>query len=115
MNIINFIKGKFSRNYSNGISYNEAMQIVKENKNVYLVDVRSKQEFEEGHLENAISIPVYDLAKLIVRKIPLRDSLIIVYCQKGIRSKKSAKILADLCYTNIYEIKGGVDISKLCF
>lgn len=115
LNIINYIKDKFSRKYTNEISYDEAMRIVKENKNVYLIDVRSKQEFEEGHLKNAISMPVYDLTKTIIREIPLRDSLIIVYCQKGIRSKKSARILADLCYTNVFEIKGGVNLSKLCF
>lgn len=114
MKIINFIKEKFTRTYSNEISYEEAMLIMNQNKNAVLIDVRSEQEFEEGHLAKAISMPVYDLPKIIVRKIPIRDTLIIVYCQQGKRSKKSARILADLCYTNVYEIRGGVDIFKLC-
>lgn len=97
------------RTSSKEISYKEALEIIKDNPETILLDVRSIQEFQEGHLPGAISIPVYDLARDIGRKITKRDNLIIVYCQTGGRSKKAAKILADLCYTNVYIIKGGLE------
>ena len=45
-----------------------------------LVDVRSIQEFEEGHLKNAISLPVYDIKKQYTDKLPDKSQTIIVYC-----------------------------------
>ena len=91
------------------ISYGEAMSIIKEHPNeAILVDVRSIQEYDEGHLDGAICIPLYDINK-ITQIIKNRDNIIILYCQYGIRSKKAAKILKDLCYTNVYTICKGLD------
>lgn len=110
MNILNKIKKIIPfRTSGKEISYEEALEIIKNNPETVLLDVRSKQEFQEGHLPGAISIPVYDLAKNVGGQIKKRDNLIIVYCKTGARSKKAAKILADLCYTNVYIIKGGLE------
>lgn len=109
LNLLNTIKKMLSyRTSSREISYKEVLRIMQDNPEAVLIDVRSAQEYKEGHLENSISIPVYDLAKNIVTKINKRDSIIILYCQTGKRSKKAAKILGDLCYTNVYTIKDGL-------
>ncbi len=92
------------------ISYNEAINIINQHPNeVILVDVRSIQEYNEGHLEGAICIPAYDIAK-ISKNVKDRDSIIILYCQCGIRSRKAAKILKDLCYSNVYSICEGLNL-----
>ena len=92
------------------ISYKEAINIINEHPGeVILVDVRSKQEYNEGHLNGAICIPLYDI-NTIRNVVKNRDSIIILYCKSGIRSRKAAKILKDLCYTNVYTICKGVDI-----
>ena len=110
MNFLNRIRKIISfRTSSKEISYQEAMEIICKNPTVTLIDVRSEQEFKEGHLPGAILIPVYDLARNISKTVMCRDNVIIVYCQTGARSKKAAKILADLCYTNVYTIKGGLE------
>ena len=94
----------------NEISYDEAINLINEHPNeVILVDVRSKQEYNEGHLTGAICIPLYDINK-ITNIIKDRDSIIILYCKSGIRSRKAAKILKDLCYMNVYSICKGIDI-----
>lgn len=97
------------RSLSKEISYEEAIKIIREHNESILIDVRSCQEFTEGHLPGAISIPVYDLARNIGNVAKKRDNIIILYCQTGGRSKKAAKILADLCYTSVFTIKGGLE------
>lgn len=110
MNFLNKIRKIISfRTLNNEISYEEAIDIICKDPSVTLIDVRSEQEFREGHLPGAVSIPVYDLARNISKTVMCRDNVIILYCQKGARSKKAAKILADLCYTNVYTIKGGLE------
>ncbi len=110
MNIINKVKRIiFYRTSSKEIQYKEAMEIIKKHSDAILLDVRSVQEFYEGHLPGAICIPVYDLANNIAKIAKDREQIIIIYCQTGARSKKAAKILDDLCYTNVYTIKNGLN------
>lgn len=97
------------RTSKNEISYSEAMRIQSECPKSVLIDVRSRQEYDEGHLNGAISMPVYEIARKITKIITNRETLIICYCQVGNRSKKAVKILDNLCYTNVYMIKGGLD------
>ena len=90
------------------ITYEEAIEIIKKYPETKLVDVRSIQEYNENHLKGAISIPIYDI-KEITKIIKNRDNIIILYCQTGARSRKAEKVLSDLCYTNIYTIKRGLN------
>jgi phage shock protein E len=94
---------------SNQISYVEAKEIINKNPLAILVDVRSKQEYKEYHLNGAICIPTYELTKKIPKIIKNGEQIIIIYCQCGIRSKKAIAILSQMGYKNLYEIKGGLD------
>ena len=71
--------------------------------------MRSTQEYKEYHLEGAISIPLYDLKENIEKIISNKTTTIIVYCQSGGRSKKAISILANLGYTKIYNLEGGIE------
>ena len=90
--------------------------IIKDDLNSYIkqgaiiIDVRSPQEFREGHIDGAISIPDYQIKKEIERKIPNKNEIIIVYCSTGHRSQKSKKILERLGYKNVYNIYEGIII-----
>ena len=69
-----------------------------------LVDVRSPQEYEEGHLEGAILIPEYELNKQYKDKLPDKKQLILLYCSTGSRSKRAQKRLEKLGYENVYQV-----------
>lgn len=56
-----------------------------------VIDVRSPQEFAEGHIPGAICIPEYNIQREIRNKVPNINSLIIVYCDSGVRSKMHKK------------------------
>ena len=90
------------------IDKKEMQEILQNNENAILLDVRSPQEFEEGHFPGAINIPNYELYYKAPRKIKDKETIIIAYCTLGLRSKKSAKILKKMGYKNIYHLDGGI-------
>lgn len=69
-----------------------------------LLDVRSPQEFAEGHMENAISLPEYEIKGKADNILPNKSQLIIVYCSTGHRSEKAQKILEKLGYEKVYNL-----------
>lgn len=69
-----------------------------------LLDVRSPQEFEEGHMKNAISLPEYEIKEKADNILPNKSQLIIVYCSTGHRSEKAQKILEKLGYEKVYNL-----------
>ena len=75
-----------------------------------LIDVRSNQEYREGHIQGAINIPDFEIKNRVQREIPKKNQLIVLYCQYGGRSKNSMNLMRTLGYTNIYNLYGGLDI-----
>ena len=77
------------------------------NKAVQLVDVRTPEEFAEGHLENAVNINVSETDFITqVEKLDL-DKPIFIYCRSGKRSAKAALILKDVGFKEINDMQGG--------
>ena len=107
--MIRFLRRIWYRSASNkDISYKELKKFIK-NKEIYLIDVRSGQEYEEGHLEGALNIPLYNIEKDIEKNIKNKDDTIILYCSSGSRSKKAKEILEKLGYSEVYNLKEGID------
>lgn len=90
------------------ITIKEMQNIMKTNENVVLLDVRSHQEYKEGHLRGSINIPVFNIEKTATKKIS-KESIIIIYCNAGIRSKRAIQILKKQGYKNLYNIEGGIE------
>lgn len=84
------------------------MDMIK-NSNINLIDVRSSQEYEEGHLDGALNIPVYQIDKEIEKFVDNKEDAIVLYCSSGYRSKEAKDILENLGYENVYHLKGGLD------
>lgn len=74
-----------------------------------ILDVRTLEEYDEGHIENAILIPYDEIDASIAETLPDRDVTILVYCRSGRRSKIAAAALAELGYTNVLEFGGIID------
>ena len=82
------------------INRNELEKLLKDG--AILVDVRSPQEYKEGHLDGAISIPEYEIISKHSSNFKSRDEVIILYCSNGIRSKKAQRKLEKIGYNNVY-------------
>ena len=91
------------------IDYETAKIILKNEINTVLVDVRSPQEYKEGHLDGSINIPLYDLERNCEELKMDKEKIIILYCQYGSRSHRALKILENNGYKHLYQIKGGLD------
>ena len=84
----------------------KAMELMLGNKKALLIDVRTQEEYKQGHIAGSICIPLHDLALNPYMVSARKDIPIILYCQKGYKSKIAAQTLIDAGYTNIYTIPG---------
>ena len=83
---------------------------IESNPNALLLDVRTQTEWEQdGHLEDATLIPHSDLETRSDELPEDKDELILLYCRSGNRSQDAANTLLDLGYTNIIELKTGIN------
>lgn len=78
-------------------------------KGAIILDVRSPQEYREGHIEGAIVIPEYELKFRAQEILKDKDKAIIVYCPSGIRSKRAQRLLKCMGYENVYNLYKGFE------
>jgi len=78
-----------------------------QNNGVALLDVREKEEWDEGHLPGATFLPRGFLEVRVEKEVPEKDKPVIVYCAGGTRSAYAAKTLQDLGYTDVVSMAGG--------
>ena len=91
------------------ITAEQAKTIMDTKKDYVIIDARTEEEFAEGHIENAILIPEYEIAQRAEKELPDKEQLILVYCRSGRRSKIASEELVKLGYTNVKEFGGIID------
>lgn len=84
----------------------DAKALLDKNKNVYLLDVRTAQEYSQGKLAGSVLIPIGEFERR-VREVP-KNKTIIVYCAVGSRSKPVANFLAQQGYKEVYNMTDGI-------
>ena len=85
-----------------------AMQMMEEESDYIILDVRTLAEYDSGHIPGAICIPNERIDDSPLSQLPDLSQTIFVYCRTGRRSKEAAQKLADIGYTGIIEI-GGIE------
>ena len=91
------------------ISMEEAKKIMDEEDNIVILDVRTQEEYESGHIPGAICVPNENIGEEAIVELPNKDQKILLYCRSGNRSKQAAGKLAKAGYTNILEFGGIID------
>jgi rhodanese-related sulfurtransferase len=90
----------------------DVVEKIKNKEDVILLDVRTLEEYEEIHLQNALLLPVQELSAQSLTGIGLgpnaKDKEIIIYCRSGSRSETAYNIMNSLGYTNIKSVAGGM-------
>lgn len=105
-----FCRRKYCRGMQNGdITFEELKNKVRQG--AILVDVRSNQEYNEGHIQGAINIPEYEIIKRVEKEIPKKNQQVVLYCQYGGRSKNAMKMMQKMGYNNVYNLFGGLDMA----
>lgn len=101
-------KESYRANSKDEISFNELKEKVA--RGAILIDVRSPQEFREGHLSGAINIPEYEINTKIRTAVPKLNQQVVLYCQYGGRSNDAYNVMKRIGYNNIYVLKGGLNM-----
>ena len=91
------------------ITAEQAKTIMDTEKDYVIIDARTEEEFAEGHIENAILIPEYEIKDRAPKELSDKEQLILVYCRSGRRSKIASEELVKLGYTNVKEFGGIID------
>ena len=91
------------------VSMDDIVEIMQENENYIILDVRTEAEYNEGHIPNAICIPNETIDENVIKKLPNKDQLILIYCRSGNRSKQALQKLKEIGYTNLIEFGGIID------
>jgi rhodanese-related sulfurtransferase len=88
------------------ISAREAKALLDKDKSIYLLDVRTPQEYSQGKLAGSVLIPIGEFERR-VREVP-KNKTIVVYCAVGARSKPVASFLTQQGYKNVYNVTDGL-------
>lgn len=93
------------------ISMEEGRKIIESEKDYIILDVRTKEEYDDGHIPGAINVANEDISISMqsIEQLPDKKQKILVYCRSGNRSKQAAKKLAVLGYSNVVEFGGIIE------
>ena len=91
------------------VSMDEITEIMEQNEGYVILDVRTHEEYNEGHIPNAICIPNETIDESVINELPDKSQLILIYCRSGNRSKQATQKLEKLGYTNLIEFGGIID------
>lgn len=97
----------FGKKKFNKLSMNEAAQQLQERKDIKLIDVRTTDEYRNGHIPRSKNIPLDRISSISLDK----ETPLFVYCQSGMRSKSACNELVNMGYTDVTNIGGIVSWS----
>ena len=84
---------------------NEKAREAQSDPSITLIDVRSADEYAEGHIPGAVNVPILGIGD-IEEIVPNKDARIYVSCQSGKRSERAIKVMRGLGYTNLENVGG---------
>ena len=91
------------------ITAEEAKAIMDSEDGYIILDARTQEEYDQGHIPGAIVISHEEIAEKAEDVLTDKEQLILVYCRSGRRSKIAAEALVELGYTNVREFGGIID------
>ena len=94
------------------VDVNALYQELRSGRRPVIVDVREREEWEQGYVPGALFIPRGYLEMQIEDKVPDKNTPVYVYCAGGVRSAFAAKTLEEMGYRNVYSVAGGFSAWK---
>jgi rhodanese-related sulfurtransferase len=91
------------------IDAEEAKKMMESSEDIIILDVRTEDEYNSGHIEDSILIPDNEISDKAEEVLSDKTATILVYCRSGRRSASASQVLNDLGYTSIYDFGGIID------
>lgn len=96
MGLFDFLKGQ---------DINQGIEVFHQVPDAVLLDVRTPEEYRQGHIPDSRNIPLQSLEK-VSSIVGDKDTPLFVYCLSGSRSRQAARMLSDMGYSNVRNIGG---------
>lgn len=77
-------------------------------ENITILDVRTKEEYDEGHIHGSVHLPVDDLEEMAETVLTDKNATVYTQCKSGVRSARAAETLLQKGYRNAKNMKGGI-------
>ena len=108
LSVVFLLMSSYSVGQNNNDIHITEFQTKMESSEYILVDVRTKQEFAEGHIKGAINIDyLSENFSIEIQELDLENP-VLLYCRSGNRSGKAMKIMNELGYLEVYNLEGGI-------
>ncbi|MEY8214841.1 MAG: rhodanese-like domain-containing protein [Colwellia sp.] len=88
------------------ISQSQLQQIMKHDKQVVVLDVRTVEEFEEGHIPNAVNIPHKELKARLAELSGAKNTQVVIYCRSGRRAEVARQVLVKSGFNQLDHLSG---------
>jgi rhodanese-related sulfurtransferase len=98
---------KFNKNVKN-VSGEDAAKLIRDTKNLVIIDVRTRGEYQSGHINGSKLMPVSEIGSRISELEKFRDKPILVHCASGGRSPKAVNVLLKNKFGPIYHMNHGL-------
>lgn len=85
------------------VTFQEALDLMEENEEAVLIDVRTVEEFEERSYHESINVPLANIGNSIETVVPNKQTPVILICRSGNRSAQAAEILQSQGYDNLFD------------
>jgi len=90
------------------LTASQLKQLIDSKEDIYLIDVRTEEQFAESHIQGAVNIP-YNKLGVMITQIP-KDKKVVLYCNTGQKSVDGAKFLAERNFNNVYAVTDGYSV-----
>ncbi len=91
------------------ISAEQALLMMQDLADVTVVDVRTQEEYDAGHIEGAVLVPSDSIGDTQPDALPDTEKVLLVYCRSGVRSEAASRKLLNLGYLYVYDFGGIID------
>tara|TARA_B100001287_G_C22651724_1_gene515547 strand:- start:1069 stop:1374 length:306 start_codon:yes stop_codon:yes gene_type:complete len=82
---------------------------INSSENSLIIDVRTQDEFNDGHIENSLNFNIYDAVKFIEEISKLdKQATVHVYCKSGVRSLQACEIIKGMGFNKVFNLIGGI-------
>ena len=95
----------FNLFFKNKINFDEALEEFKNTENAFLIDVREKDEYRQGHVPKSINVPLSNIDK-IKNVVKDKNAKLYIYCLSGVRSRQACHYFKTLGYSNTKDLGG---------
>jgi len=112
--LVMLVKAEYDNQSSRAmrLSPSQTTRLINNHDDALILDIRKRDEFGNGHIRQALNIPLTELKNETDKLKKYRDGQILIYCNSGNTSISAGKILQAAGFTNIYHLEGGIGAWK---